>query len=53
MSNRNEFKKKLKELEANLKNSKVQEELKKHNLNLDDLKQTIQYYYDNFEQFND
>lgn len=53
MSNRNEFKKKLKELEANLKNAKVQNELKKCNLNLDDLKQTIQYYYDNFEHFKD
>lgn len=53
MNNKNEFKIKLKELEANLKNAKVQEELKKHNLNLDDLKQTIQYYYENVEQFDD
>lgn len=53
MSNKNEFKQKLKELEANLKNAKVQDELKKCNLNLDDLKQTIQYYYENIEQFND
>ena len=53
MSDKNEFKNKLKELEANLKNSKVQRELKNHNLNLNDLEQTIQYYNENFEQFND
>lgn len=53
MSNKNEFKQKLKELEANLKNAKVQDELKKCNLNLDDLEETIQYYNENFEQFND
>ena len=51
MSNNNEFKRKLKELEANLKNAKVQNELKKCNLNLDDLEQVIQYYYKNAEQF--
>ena len=53
MSNNNEFKRKLKELEANLKNAKVQNELKKCNLNLDDLEQVIQYYYKNAEQFSD
>ena len=53
MSNNNEFKRKLKELEANLKNAKVQNELKKCNLNLDDLEQAIQYYYKNAEQFSD
>lgn len=53
MNNKNEFKQKLKELEANLKNSKVQRELKNHNLNIDDLEQTIQYYNENFKQFND
>ena len=53
MSNNNEFKRKLKELEANLKNAKVQNELRKCNLNLDDLEQAIQYYYKNAEQFSD
>lgn len=53
MSNNNEFKRKLKELEANLKNAKVQNELRKCNLNLDDLEQAIQHYYKNAEQFSD
>ena len=52
MNNKNELKIKLKELEANLKNITVQNELERQNLNLDDLKQTIQYYYENIEQFN-
>ena len=50
MSNKNEFKQKLKELEANLENYKIQKELESNKFNIDDLKQTIQFYYKNIEQ---
>ena len=53
MSNKNELKIKLKELEANLENNNVQKELESNQFNIDDLKQTIQFYYKNIEQIND
>ena len=53
MSNKNEFKQKLKELEANLENYKIQKELESNKFNIDDLKQTIQFYYKNIEQIKD
>lgn len=53
MNNKNELKIKLKELEANLKNHNVQKELESQNLNLDDLKQTIHFYLEKIEQFDD
>lgn len=53
MSNKNELKIKLKELEANLENYKIQKELESNKFNIDDLKQTIQFYYKNIEQIND
>jgi hypothetical protein len=53
MSNKNEFKQKLKELEANLENNNVQKELENNKFNIDDLKQTIQFYYKNIEQINE
>jgi hypothetical protein len=53
MSNKNELKIKLKELEANLENNNVQKELESNKFNIDDLKQTIQFYYKNIEQIND
>lgn len=53
MNNIKELKIKLKELEANLENSSVQIELENNEFNLDDLKQTIQYYYKNIEHMND
>ena len=53
MSNKNEFKQKLKELEANLKNYNIQKELERNKFNIEDLKQTIQFYYKNIEQIKD
>lgn len=53
MTDKNELKIKLKELEANLENNKIQIELENNKFNIDDLKQTIQFYYKNIEQIND
>lgn len=53
MSNKNELRIKLKELEANLENNNIQKELENNQFNIDDLKQTIQFYYKNIEQIND